>query len=475
MSWIRQLLSSPRARRGLAASAVALSVGGLVLMQAPAVGSAFQFGALDGDRGATFQGPGAKGTLQLSQSRVQSGQGSSVYAELTLEAEDLPAGTERAPLALAIVFDTSGSMSGEKIERSKRSVADLIERMRDEDEVAFVRYDSNHEVVQRLARVGEVRRQLLQRVFSISAGGGTNIPPALDRGMEEVAHAAPGRVRRVILVSDGLDSSKERAEQLARKGAATSTTVSALGIGLDFDESYMSGVANAGRGNFGFVENPSALARFLTQELDETANTVVDDARVQLSLAPGLRFLRAVGAEVVDQSADEVTLAVGSLFARDQRRVIVELRADAEHGEALDLKSHLSWRRVGGKQAQVQVPALTLQGERSQQLVLASRDPRVVASATSALASLRQLAATHAYAEGDTAKAEALMDQSLAALETAAAAAPAAEKESLDKQRAELGEAKRAFRAAPPKSAAAKSAGKASAAANAKNIGRKAF
>nr|HMR09062.1 hypothetical protein [Polyangiaceae bacterium] len=256
---------------------------------------------------------------------------------------------------------------------------------------------------------------------------------------------------------------------------ATSTTVSALGIGLDFDESYMSGVANAGRGNFGFVENPSALARFLTQELDETANTVVDDARVQLSLAPGLRFLRAVGAEVVDQSAGEVTLALGSLFARDQRRVIVELRADAEHGETLDLKSHLSWRRVGGKQAQVQVPALTLQGERSQQLVLASRDPRVVASATSALASLRQLAATHAYAEGDTDKAEALMDQSLAALETAAAAAPAAERESLDKQRAELGEAKRAFRAAPPKSAAAKSAGKASAAANAKNIGRKAF
>jgi Ca-activated chloride channel family protein len=475
MSWIRRLLSSPRARRGLAASAVALAVGGLVLMRAPAVGSAFQFGALDGENGATFQGPGAQGSLRLSQSRVLSGHGESVYAELTVEADDLPATAERAPLSLAIVFDTSGSMSGEKIERSKRSVADLIERMRNEDEVAFVRYDSNHEVVQRLARVGTVRQQLLQRVAAISAGGGTNIPPALDRGIDEVSRAAPGRVRRVILVSDGLDSSRDRAEQLAREGASSSTTISALGIGLDFDESYMSGVANAGRGNFGFVENAGALARFLTQELDETANTVVDDARAHLTLAPGLRFVRAVGAEVVRQEGDEVTLALGSLFSRDQRRVIVELRAEAEHGEALGLSSRLSWRRVGGQKAQAHVPALTLKGERSEQLVLASRNPRVIASATSALASLRQLAATQAYAEGDTDKAEALMDQSLAALETAAAGAPAEEKESLDKQRAELDGAKRAFRAAPPKSAAAKSAGKASAAANAKNIGRKAF
>jgi hypothetical protein len=194
-----------------------------------------------------------------------------------------------------------------------------------------------------------------------------------------------------------------------------------------------------------------------------------------LTLAPGLRFVRAVGAEVVRQEGDEVTLALGSLFSRDQRRVIVELRAEAEHGEALGLSSRLSWRRVGGQKAQAHVPALTLKGERSEQLVLASRNPRVIASATSALASLRQLAATQAYAEGDTDKAEALMDQSLAALETAAAGAPAEEKESLDKQRAELDGAKRAFRAAPPKSAAAKSAGKASAAANAKNIGRKAF
>ncbi len=475
MSFIRRLLSSQRARRGLAASAVAVALGGLVLTRAPAVGSAYQFGSLDGENAASFRGPGATGTLQLSQSRVHSAAGSTVYAELSLTADDLPAATQRAPLSLAIVFDTSGSMSGEKIERSKRSVAQLIRRMRDQDEVAFVRYDSNHEVLQRLGRVGEVRQELLRRISAITAGGGTNIPPALSRGMDEVSRAAPGRVRRVVLVSDGLDSSRAQAERLARQGASTSTTVSALGIGLDFDESYMSAVAGAGRGNFGFVENTEALARFLTRELDETASTVIDDARAHFRVPSGLVFVRAVGAELLSQDDGEISLALGSLFARDQRRVIVEFRADAEHGEALPLGSRLSWRRIGGDSAKVHVPELTLTGERDRDLVLASRDPKVMAGATSALASLRQLAATQAYAEGETDKAEALMDQSLSELAIAAAAAPKKEQASLRKQHSAVEKSKAAFGAARPRSPEAKSAGKASAEAHSKNIGRKAF
>ncbi|MEZ4219562.1 MAG: VWA domain-containing protein [Polyangiaceae bacterium] len=475
MSWLSRLSSSPRARRGLAAAAVALSLGGLVLARTPNQGSQLSLGTLLGDTAASFRGPGAHGTLKLSQGKVVASAPGTLYAELTLSADDVASQGERAPLSLAIVFDTSGSMSGDKIERSKQSVSQLIGRMRDQDEIAFIRYDSSHEVLQPLERVGEVRSTLLQRIDAISAGGGTNIPPALSRGLDEVSRAAPGRVRRVVLVSDGLDSSRQSAEALARGSAASATTVSALGIGLDFDESYMSGVANAGRGNFGFVENSGALARFLNRELDESANTVVDDVRAHFQLPAGMRFVRAVGAEVLDQGQGQLSLALGSLFAKDERRVILELETQAEQGEQLALGTRLSWRRIGGANADVTVPQLQVIGDADRDAVAASRDPSVMASATSALASLRQLRAAEAYAKGDLNTANTLMDESLAALSAVAAEAPAADQAALERQRAEVASAKRSFRAASPKSAAAKSAGKASAAANAKNLGRKAF
>ncbi len=124
MMSIRRWLHSPRARRGLAAAVVVLATGGLVLARAPSGGQALTFGTAVGKNASSFAGPGASGTLSLSQSRVLTG-AQSLYAELKIRGEDAERSEERAPLSLAIVFDTSGSMSGDKIETSKRSVVSL--------------------------------------------------------------------------------------------------------------------------------------------------------------------------------------------------------------------------------------------------------------------------------------------------------------------------------------------------------------
>lgn len=474
MSWFRRLLGSPRARRGVAASAVVLAVGGLVLARSPVAKTTLGEALLAGQNGAEFSGPGARGTLSLSHELTPSGGREDIFAELRLRANDeRMVAEERAPLSLAIVFDTSGSMSGEKIETSKRSVRTLIERMRDDDEVAFVRYDSNHSLVQSLARVGRVRQELLHNISDLQASGGTNIPPALRAGVRELSRASAARVRRVVLVSDGLDSTRAEAESIARSATDEQVTVSALGIGLDFDEGYMAAVSSAGRGNFGFVRDAVALAGFLQRELDETATTVVTDARARLTLPAGMRFVRAVGADA-NVLGDEVELRIGSLFAGDERRVIVQLTADAEHGQRLDLASQVSWRHVRGDQARAVLPALRVTGERDRRLVLERRDGAVLASATSALASLRQLAATEAFSRGDTATAQRLLDENLAELEQSAAAAPQAARPALERQRAEVAEAKSAF-AAPAASPKAREASKTSAEKNSANLSRSAF
>lgn len=472
---IRRWLRTPRTRRGLCIGIVVLATGGLVLARAPAISSSSVFGVVTADNASSFSGPGASGTLSLSQTRVLAGGGQTVFAELRLAADESRSVAEaRAPLSLAIVIDTSGSMSGEKIESAKRSVISLLRQMRDDDEVALVRYDTGSEVLQRLARVGSVRSVLIDRVSQLSAGGGTNIPPALSQGLNALLEARSGRVRRVVLVSDGLDGGRVRSEELARSALDERTTVSALGIGLDFDEGYMSAVANAGRGNFGFVENAGALARFLERELEETAKTVVESAHARLELPPGARFVRAVGAQARVEG-DEVSLTLGSLFAGDERRVVVELAMDAEHGQSLPIGAEVSWQRVGAGVTNAKLSPLAVRGDSDPDAVMASRDGRVYASALSALASLKQIAAAEAYARGDSAAANRMLQENLTELETAVAAAPEQDKAAFRRQKAEVADAQNKFQAAPPGSPAAKAAGKASAWKSSENLSRAAY
>ena len=220
-SWLGSL-RSPRLRRGAAAMAIVLAAGGLILVRAsghttfpppaPPIGGQAQ-GV--GTNIVSFHGSGAHGQIALSHTKVLAGGSSSIFAEVRLTADAAEPSAERAPLSLAVVLDTSGSMEGDKLVQAKRSVIEMVREMRDGDEIAMVRYASDHELVQPLARVGAVRDTLIARIRGLEAGGGTNIPGGLSVGLRALDAAEHGRVRRVVLVSDGLDSTRTEAERLA--------------------------------------------------------------------------------------------------------------------------------------------------------------------------------------------------------------------------------------------------------------------
>src|SRR5687768_3241663 len=107
---IRNLLHSPRTRRALAAGALVLSFGGLVLVQAPVNGTGIVFAA--GANSTAFEGPGLSGSFSLSHGALLAGR-QRTFVELRVRADEQGAvAHERAPLAMVIMLDTSGSMDG---------------------------------------------------------------------------------------------------------------------------------------------------------------------------------------------------------------------------------------------------------------------------------------------------------------------------------------------------------------------------
>jgi Ca-activated chloride channel family protein len=477
--------NSSRVRRAIALSAVVLATGGLVLYRAPAAAfpgdSSFvrpPSALANGKNSAVFAGPGVHGMVSLSHTRILSGQDTSVFADVRVvaDADTRIVDQKRAPISLAVVLDTSGSMSGEKIEEARRSVLRLLADMRDDDEITVVRYSDTSEMVQPLSRVGNVRTELAAKIRQLEASGGTNIPGGLAHGLRALDESARGRVRRIVLVSDGLDSTRAQAENLARTSFSSGITVSSLGIGLDFDESYMGSLAQNGHGNFAFVKDGASLATFLHRELEETAGTTIENARVRLQLPEGMRFVSATGADAV-VNGNEIELAIGSLFAGDERRVVVELAASAYRGNgtSFDVDATASWTPVGGSTFTTRAPRLSLLATADASDVERGKDGAVLASATSVVASRRQIEAANAYAQGDVTRAAQIAEKNEQTLAAAMAAAPAPAKASLDTQMKAYRSMRKGFVTVAPSSAAGKAAAKEAAVKDMGNMNRSAF
>jgi Ca-activated chloride channel family protein len=468
----------PRVRRGLALSAIVLSAGGLILHRAPAVAQGTQATSplqLITAQGNSFRGPGAHGTIAFTQTQVLSGTPQRVYAEIDFEADKNDGVKERAPISLAVVLDTSGSMSGEKIDQAKSAVLKLIANMKDDDQIAFIRYSDTHDLVQPLARLGDVRQNLNRRIQELQADGGTMIAPALAEGKRVLEEAKKDRVRRIVLASDGLDGTRAQSEAFARAAFDEGIAVSSLGIGLDFDEKYMGSVATAGHGNFAFVKDGSSLSGFLNQELLEASSTTISNSQVTLHVPRGMRFVDAMGADAV-QHGDDVTLKVGSLFAGDSRRVVCELEVNAAPNQAYTLDADVDWTLVAGeRRVSANDVKLELRGTTDSRAAQASQNGAVFANATSVFASKRQLDAAEAYARGDNTRAQQLIDDNMRDLTVAAKAAPAPVASAMARQITSYGATKEEFNQAAPGSDRGKSAAKAAVSKDLGNMKRGSF
>lgn len=375
-----------------------------------------------------LDGPLVDGMFGLTSRAVLAGDARELLAELRLEGlRDEGARDERVPVAIAVVLDHSGSMSGDKMVAAREAVVSLLERMHDEDQLAVVVYDDTADVLQPLAPVAALRRTLPPRVRAVQADGGTNIPAGMDLGALALAAAPPGLVRRVVLVSDGQDGSGvplEAIEGAVSRRASERATTSALGVGLDFDERFMTHVADAGRGNYAFLQRGEELTAFLTRELEEGAASVVEDVVAELELPTGVRFVAAHGTPAT-ASGSRVRLELGRIFAGERRKVVFELSASSPSpGAALPIPVRLSYRTIRDGAPHTAAGTTTVSVVATEAEVVASRDLELHPDALTTVLDARQDDAVARWRAGDPAAAVRVTDASLARYRAEAAAAP---------------------------------------------------
>lgn len=108
-------------------------------------------------------------------------------------------------LALALVIDKSGSMSGERIELAKDAAKATVELLNRNDKVGVVAFDDG---VQQLVRMQSAtnRVRIMSDIGRLKASGGTNIAAGLQSAYEQLA-VTSARLKHIILLTDGISDS----------------------------------------------------------------------------------------------------------------------------------------------------------------------------------------------------------------------------------------------------------------------------
>ncbi|MBN2497149.1 MAG: VWA domain-containing protein [Deltaproteobacteria bacterium] len=271
-----------------------------------------------------------------------------------------PEDIDPAPVDLAVVVDTSGSMVAEdKIIYAREGLHTLVDEMSAGDRLAIISYDTTVRTVLELSEITVDNVQAVHSLIGeIEASGATNIYEGLERGFLTVLEAAePGRTARVILLSDGQASVGVTAaaaiQEMAYRFILDGVGLTTVGVGTDADAFLLEGLATLGNGNYYFLESVQAIGEVFVQELLYFLSTVAFDVRLELRFNPAYQILRAYGWDyeldyylnTVRVTIPSVSIASRSGDEHEARRgggssFFVELRPDVDVADLGDFGIH---------------------------------------------------------------------------------------------------------------------------------------
>lgn len=322
--------------------------------------------------------------------------------------------TQRAPLDVALVVDTSGSMSGEKIHHARLAASSFIDGLAEGDIVSLYSFSSGvTELAPPTVVTATSRAMLLQRVAGLYAAGGTNLYGGLQVATNAAAQAPPTHpVRRVVMISDGRGNigpaSAEELGDLAARATENGTQVTAIGVGLDYDEGTLGALAVRSAGRLYHLEAPQQMATILHDELELLGQTVASNAVIELDAAPGVVFEGTDNLRV-DRQDNRLRIPLGALHGGQHREVLVRVRVPTTRAQgpmqlgtarlAFDDPSARGARRN-------QEVALAVEPAPDAAVQTASANPRVVAMVTRYEAAQSQQRAARLINEGQAQQAE---------------------------------------------------------------------
>lgn len=200
--------------------------------------------------------------------------------------------SERPAANLVFLIDVSGSMeSPDKLPLLKNAFRLLTNQLTGRDRVSMVVYAGSSGVVLE-PTPGNQKHRILEALDRLEAGGSTNGAAGIERAYQlaRQAHIEKG-INRVVLATDGdfnvgtvnFEALVDMAERQRSSGIALTT----LGFGTgNYNDQLLERLADAGNGNYSYIDTLSEARKVLVSELSSTLFTIAKDVKIQVEFNP---------------------------------------------------------------------------------------------------------------------------------------------------------------------------------------------
>ncbi len=194
-------------------------------------------------------------------------------------------------VAMVLVIDRSGSMSGQPLEMAKAAAKATADTLSSEDLLEVIAFDSTPIAVVKM-QSAKYRARIQNDIARIQPGGGTEIFPALDLAYKDL-NVTRARKKHVILLTDG-QAPQGGIRELTQSMVAEGQTVSTVGLGSGVDESLLRMISDLGGGRFYKVIDPTQLPRVFTRETEMVSRSAAVEEYFQPRVVAPADFLRGI-------------------------------------------------------------------------------------------------------------------------------------------------------------------------------------
>lgn len=190
------------------------------------------------------------------------------------------------PRDVVLLLDHSGSMAGWKMVTARRACARIIEQLSDKDRFHVLAFDSTIIEPSGLngleAATYSNRSKALQFLDNITADGGTEILPALDRGLNSLLSTAKDtqREKSLVLITDGqVGNESQLLRQLGDR--CKQVRIHALGIDRAVNLGFLQQLADISSGSCFLVESQEQLETVIDQVQRRLGDPVLQNLQIR--------------------------------------------------------------------------------------------------------------------------------------------------------------------------------------------------
>ena len=270
-------------------------------------------------------------------------------------AEDMPATKKRPPISFTAVLDVSGSMQGEKISQAREAVRQAARYLRSGDVFSLVTFNNDVACPFEPTHFNDRTRQEVEACLDhVHASGMTNLDGGLVLGIKKV-HVHPQDTNLVMLLSDGQTNVGEKDLEViggrALKAREKGALVSALGIGMDYNEALLTEIATQGGGRFYHLEQAAQIPAYVAGELKEVAALAARDVQVRLKLPAGATLVPLSAAFPVRQEGEQAVVLVGDMPLETELEIPLRLALLGQApGTRLSVEGEVTFRSPVGRE-----------------------------------------------------------------------------------------------------------------------------